>query len=309
MRLELLQCLVAIADAGTASGAARVLGISQPAVTRRLQTLERVVGEPLFERARRPWRSTPAGERLLAVARQTLRTTEAITQGFDRLPQGSASSGVQIGFGPTAAVLLGAPLARAALAHRVAGWQVAFHHAPSRQLIEQLLDGMLDLVLTDASDLARVAGIGVGPTYAFGIDLWVRPGHPADHGRPLSLAELFTFPLVGPNPAADVEAILRPILPGSGAITDALAIVSEDIEALAALVAESDAVLIAARPMVTRLPGALRLRSVALADPIVFSARVRMGVSRSRAVSPETLRWVSEGVEGALMGLGATRVD
>ena len=61
--------------------------------------------------------------------------------------------------------------------------------------------------------------------------------------------------------------------------------------------------------MVTRLPMAPALRSVTLADPIVFSARVRMGVSRSRAVSPETLRWVSEAVEEALMGLGATRVD
>lgn len=309
MRLELLHSLIAIADTGSTLGAARVLGISQPAVTRRLQALEREVGESLFERSRRPWRPTPAGERLLAVARQTIRTSEAITHGFDRLPQGPARGGLHIGFGPTAGVLLGAPLARAALAHQVAGRQVAFHHGQSRQIIDQLLDGALDLVLTDASDLVRVPGIGIGPTYAFGIDLWVRAGHPADHGRPLSLAELFRFPLVGPNPAADVEAIVRPILPGSGAITDALTIVSEDIEALAALVAESDAVLVAARPMVTRLANAPALRSVTLEEPIAFSARVRMGVGRGREVPAETLRWISETVEAALLAAGADRID
>ena len=309
MRLEQLHCLIAVADTGSASGAARILGISQPAVTRRLQTLERVVGESLFDRTRRPWQPTVAGHRLLAVARQTIRTTEAITQGFDRLPQGPARSGVHIGFGPTAGVLLGASLARAALAHRDAGQQVAFHHAPSHQVIELLLSGALDLVLTDASDLARHPGIGVGPTYAFGIDLWVRAGHPADHGRPLSLAELFQYPLVGPNPAADVDAVVRPILPGTGAITDALAVISEDIEALAAVVAESDAVLIAARPMVTRLPNALALRSVTIEDPIVFSARVRLGMTRSREVPEVTSRWIRETVDAALMALGATRVD
>lgn len=309
MRLEHLHCLIAVADTGTTSGAAQILGISQPAVTRRLQTLERLVGEPLFERARRPWRPTAAGERLLAAARQTIRTTEAITQGFGRLPQGPARIGVQIGFGPTAGVLLGAPLAQAALDHRIAGQQVAFHHGPSQQIIEQLLDGALDLVLTDASDLARVAGLGVGPTYAFGIDLWVRAGHPADHGRPLSLAELFQFPLVGPNPSVDVDAIVRPVLPGSGAITDALAVVSEDIEALAALVGTSDAVLIAARPMVTRLPDAPRLRSVMLEDPLAFSARVRMGVGRGRALPAATLQWISETVEATLTALGASRID
>ena len=309
MRVELLRCLVAISETGSASGAARALHLSQPAVTRRLQALERLVGEPLFERAKRPWRMTAAGRRLLLVARQTVRTTDAITQGFDRLPQGPASSGVHIGLGPTAGVLLGAPLALAALQHRVAGQQVAFHHGASRELIDQLRDGVLDLVCAEASDLRRAPGLGVGPTYTFGIDLWVREGHPADQGGPLSLAELFRFPLVGPNPASDVEAIVRPVLPGRGAITDALAIVSEDIAALATLVAGSDAVLVAARPMVRHLSEAKALRPVTLDDPISFSAQVRMGVSRLRAVPESTRRWIGVAMDEALMELGASRID
>jgi DNA-binding transcriptional LysR family regulator len=56
---------LAIHRAGSISGACEQLHLSQPAVSRRLQNLERELGAPLFERTRSGLRLTSAGEVLL----------------------------------------------------------------------------------------------------------------------------------------------------------------------------------------------------------------------------------------------------
>ncbi len=54
----------AVVTAGTYSGAAAVLGYTQPAVTQQMKALERTVGSPLFVRVGRRMRLTEAGETL-----------------------------------------------------------------------------------------------------------------------------------------------------------------------------------------------------------------------------------------------------
>ena len=70
LELRHLIALVAVADTGTFSRAAEVLGYTQSAVSQQIGTLERMVGTPLFERpgGRRPVRLTLAGEMLLSHA-------------------------------------------------------------------------------------------------------------------------------------------------------------------------------------------------------------------------------------------------
>ena len=74
LELRHLLALVAVAEAGTFSGAAEQLGYTQSAVSQQIGTLERMVGTPLFERpgGRRPVRLTAAGEMLLSHARAVL---------------------------------------------------------------------------------------------------------------------------------------------------------------------------------------------------------------------------------------------
>lgn len=66
---ELAVTLVAIVDEGSLDGAAAVLGISQPAVSQRLRTLESIVGRVLLIRSR-PVRATPAGHAVVRFGRQ-----------------------------------------------------------------------------------------------------------------------------------------------------------------------------------------------------------------------------------------------
>lgn len=67
-----LASLVAIADAGSVSAAARARGMTQPTLSRQIQDLERTVGAKLIERSSTGARLTPAGETLAQGAREVL---------------------------------------------------------------------------------------------------------------------------------------------------------------------------------------------------------------------------------------------
>lgn len=63
--LTAIEAFVQVARTGSVKGAAEALSLSSPALSRRLQSLERHVGHPLFERRHQSVRLNPEGERLL----------------------------------------------------------------------------------------------------------------------------------------------------------------------------------------------------------------------------------------------------
>lgn len=62
--LDLLRTFLAVHRAGSVTAAAQLLGLSQPAVTAQLKTLEKTVKKPLFHRHARGVTTTSAGEDL-----------------------------------------------------------------------------------------------------------------------------------------------------------------------------------------------------------------------------------------------------
>ncbi|MFV3128878.1 LysR family transcriptional regulator [Niveispirillum sp. KHB5.9] len=69
---RLLLAFVTIADQGSFTAAADRLHMTQSTISQQLGRLEQAVGHPLIDRAARPVRPTPAGERLLGHARRIL---------------------------------------------------------------------------------------------------------------------------------------------------------------------------------------------------------------------------------------------
>ena len=76
MKLNQLRTFVAIREEGSFAGAARVLGVAQPAVSKQVAHLEREVGASLFVRAPDGVRLTGAGETFLVQAKQILELNE-----------------------------------------------------------------------------------------------------------------------------------------------------------------------------------------------------------------------------------------
>jgi len=91
MNWDDLRHLLAIARAGTPTGAARRLAVNQTTAARRLAALETALGVRLFERAEGRLHPTKAGELALARAAEVEQEIEALEQGIagaDREPAG-----------------------------------------------------------------------------------------------------------------------------------------------------------------------------------------------------------------------------
>ncbi len=74
VELAQIEAFIAAADSGSFSRAAELLSVAQPSLSNRIQTLEREVGQPLFERMGRGVRLTDAGRSFLPYAQRVMRT-------------------------------------------------------------------------------------------------------------------------------------------------------------------------------------------------------------------------------------------
>ena len=88
MEFQQLRCFVSVAECLSVSRAAELLKVSQPAVSRQIQSLENELGVLLFERVRKRMRLTGAGRMFLGRARRVLREAEesvdAVREKFGR---------------------------------------------------------------------------------------------------------------------------------------------------------------------------------------------------------------------------------
>lgn len=89
--LDALESFVASCESGSVSRAASGLFRSQPAVTRQIAALEESLGETLLERTSRGVKPTPAGARVLPLARTLLRDARSLR---DAARTGEGPSGI-----------------------------------------------------------------------------------------------------------------------------------------------------------------------------------------------------------------------
>src|SRR3954453_2699380 len=90
-----LRAFCAAVDLGSLGRAARLLRVSQPALSKRMRTLEAVVGTPRVERSPGGIAPTPAGEKLYVEARKLLVQAEAV----DDLVRGLSGEGAPVRLG------------------------------------------------------------------------------------------------------------------------------------------------------------------------------------------------------------------
>lgn len=109
VELRHLGYFVAIAEAGTISGAAGRLGIAQPSLSEVLVRLEKQVGIQLVIRSARGAQLTEAGAKLADLSRDLLRGTASALDEVRHLG-GEPRGQVAIGLPPSLSLLLGVPL-------------------------------------------------------------------------------------------------------------------------------------------------------------------------------------------------------
>jgi LysR family transcriptional regulator, nitrogen assimilation regulatory protein len=134
-----------IAEEGSITRAATVLGVAQPALSRQIRLLEEDLGITLFHRTRRGVQLTEEGERLRSSTAAPLRQLELAVQ-YAGSPLARIERGLLLGMVPTAAGVLATPL----LASLGAAFpNVHFHVAVAEtdDLVQRMLKGAIDLAV------------------------------------------------------------------------------------------------------------------------------------------------------------------
>jgi LysR family glycine cleavage system transcriptional activator len=95
--LTAVEAFVQVARLGSVKAAAEALALSSPALSRRIQSLERFVGHPLFERRHQAVQLNADGERLLAEIAPSL---DALTMAMERATSGAELMRLRLGVPP-----------------------------------------------------------------------------------------------------------------------------------------------------------------------------------------------------------------
>jgi molybdate transport repressor ModE-like protein len=180
-RLAVLQ---QVARTGSLAGAARTLGLTQPAVAHHVTQLEREAGTPLIVRHGRGVRLTEAGSALAAHADAILARLTTAEEEVAAIA-GLRTGRVRLAAFPTAAATL-VPRALAALRDRHPGVLVSLEETEPPEALAALRAGEIDLAVTFRyADSPAGNGPDVVPTFLFEdrIDLITAVDHRIDANR------------------------------------------------------------------------------------------------------------------------------
>lgn len=209
MNLEHLHTLANIIEYGSLSAAARAMRISQPAVTKQLQRMEAEIGLPLLVRKpKHRIELTPAGERMLAFARETLARFETLEQELATLKTiGRGSLSLAASTIPGEYVLPGL----------LAAFREKYPHVEVQMTISDTVD-VATRLLADEVDVGvigstvRRPGLRLERLMSDEIVLAVPPDHPFAGRERVTVEELHGQPLIlreeGSGTRRSVEAAL-----------------------------------------------------------------------------------------------------
>ncbi|MGI5527285.1 LysR family transcriptional regulator [Streptomyces syringium] len=231
--LGALELLLAVARLGSLGRAARELGITQPAASSRVRTMERMLGVALVERSPRGSRLTDAGVLVTDWARRIVEAAEAFDAGAQAL-RGRRDSRLRVAASMTIAEYL-LPGWLIALRTRRPGTAVSLFAGNSSAVAERLLAA--------EADLGFVEGLAVPPGLdgaVIGHDRLVvvtAPGHPwARRRAPLDAAELAATPLILRERGSGTRQVLDAALASQGGVAEPLLELASTTAAKAAVV-------------------------------------------------------------------------
>ncbi len=204
MQLRQLQHLVALADQGSFGRAAQAVHLSQPALSRSIDTLEEGLQARLIDRAYGTVRFTQAGELVLARARELLADAAQIERDVLQL-EGLAIGSLAVGLGPFAAGTLGR-MALSLMAQRHPQLLMRMEVADTASLCERLHRRQLDLFIADTRDLNKQPGLKLARLPDVPVSFFVRPKHPLLRLKQVTLESLMDYPVAGPQLPAEVAS-------------------------------------------------------------------------------------------------------
>lgn len=197
MNLAKLRHVVTVDRCGSISQAAKLLHVTQSAVTKNVADVEREIGYPLFDRLARGMATTLAGRTFIDRA---LRIIADMDQLIDesRAERQARETVLRVVICP--ASLQG--LANRALRNFIVtnpSCRVHLHAAAIERGIQLLRQGDVDVCLGAQDRLEAVDGFDCRPLGGLTATLFARRGHPLSGRARLSKADLLDYPIIVPD--------------------------------------------------------------------------------------------------------------
>ena len=285
MELRRWTHVVAVADRRSFVRAAEQVHLSQPALTRSVQAAESELGMRLFDRGTGDVTVTPAGEFVIARARQLIFDSRCLARDAE-LYRNRGLGDTAFGVGPYPAATFMPPLlARLRREHpgvnlrvEISNWQL---------LLKRLLEEDIEFFVADTRDLPSHPQVQVDPLRREPGGFYVRRGHPLPRRKPVTLQQIHAHGIASVRLPDVVRALLARLL-GTPASEDLkLALECDDLYLLKTVALQSDAVLGAPHSAVVRELAARTLRPLEVIGLPVVAAQ--MGVVRLRGRTPSPM--------------------
>ena len=193
--LQTLRIARALEQTGSITGAARLLGLSQPAISQHLHRAEARIGQPIVRRRGRTIRLTEAGRILSEASPGIEAQLDEVAAALGRLASLEAGSVSVAGFPSSSSTLI--PTLLDTLARTRPGLRISYVEAEPPQALELLRGRSVDLAIVcaypddpiDHEELLR-AGLLAVPLFADRMMLLLADGHPLADESEIGIADL-----------------------------------------------------------------------------------------------------------------------
>jgi DNA-binding transcriptional LysR family regulator len=207
-----LAAFCAVVERRSFSQAAERLGVTQPAISLQIRSLEKRLGRRLLDRSGRRVEPTEAGQRLYRSAQRMLALEEQLLDEVVAEEGGALSGRFELGSssGPGGSVL---PLLLCEFQRANPELTVALSVHDTQTVVELVAERELELGVVGAA--RRHRSVVFEPFFRDEVVLACPPGH-AFTGRTISLDELRAAPLIVMQEGAGVRQVIEDELRGSG---------------------------------------------------------------------------------------------
>ncbi|MFL5917820.1 MAG: selenium metabolism-associated LysR family transcriptional regulator [Gaiellaceae bacterium] len=207
-----LAAFCAVVERKSFSQAAERLGVTQPAVSLQIRSLEQRLGRQLLDRSGRRVEPTEAGLRLYASAQRLLQAEEQLLEELESDDEGTVSGALELGAstGPGGSVV---PVLLCEFQEHHRDVRVRLTVSDTQSVVEQVADRQLELGIVGAG--RRHRGVTFEPFFRDEVALACPAGHPFA-GKTVSLEQLRNEPLIVMQEGAGVRQVIEDELRKAG---------------------------------------------------------------------------------------------
>ncbi len=188
-----LKHFLKVAELSNFNNAATSLHISQPALSRSIQSLEDSLGIELFDRTQKKIKLTQQGQHVLTYAKQVILGLENLEREVDRLKL-LETGRLSIGTGPLPAEHIAA-VACTEFLNRYPQIQLSLTVDEPENLVPLLTNGELDVLFSDTRVIGDTSCFNIYPLPNYPVITVARRDHPLQNKKNLTFTDIDQFPL------------------------------------------------------------------------------------------------------------------